>query len=134
MAAEDLDLDIDAMQKSGSYLGHLPKQGVLLINTALTVEKSSPATHAKYWRDFTDAVIKYINDNKDGIIWVLWGAHALSIKDKIDNESHYFIVSSHPSPLSYTKTLRTYPKFKGSKPFSKVNDILSKLNSQTINW
>jgi len=80
IAEDDVDTDKESMKKSGSYLGHLPSQGVLLINTALSVEKSSPASHAKYWRDFTDAVIKYIDKEKDGIIWVLWGAHALSSK------------------------------------------------------
>lgn len=132
LSKDYVDVDMDAMEASGSYLGSLPSQGVLLINTALTAQIGKAGVHASYWKPFTKEVIKAINNGKDRIIWVLWGGHALSFKDMIDNPTHYFIISSHPSPLGYTKELQDYPPFKDSRPFSKVNKILTKIGKQKI--
>ena len=114
-------------------LTHLPRQGVLLINTALTVEKGKPNSHKEIWKPFTDKVIEKLN-TKDNIVWVLWGANALSYKDKITNETHRFIISSHPSPLSCKNTLGKYPAFEGSKPFSKTNLYLEEMGKPPIQW
>lgn len=124
--------DLDLVEKSGSYLGHLPKQGVLLLNTALTVAEQSPASHLNIWAPFTQKVIEALN-KKEKLIWILWGAKAQAFIPQI-NPKHYKILSSHPSPLSATKECGNTPPFKGSKPFSAANIILEKLNLPLVNW
>ena len=102
------------------------KQGVLLLNTALTVRKKCPASHMKIWKPFTEYIIEYINRNCDGIVFVAWGGFAHRKLENIDREKHHLIVSSHPSPLSVYKQYREFPAFKGSQPFSKINNYLEK--------
>ena len=125
--------ELDLVEKSGSYFGHLPEQGVLLLNTALTVEQANPASHLRLWEPFTDEVIKALN-TKDDVIWMLWGAKAQKYASKINNKTHKFIMSSHPSPLSVTKQCGNTPAFRNSKPFSKVNEILEATKKKLINW
>ena len=103
------------------------KQGVLLLNTALTVEKNSPGVHTEPWKTFTKTVIEQLQ-TKDNIIYVLWGNHAISFKKLITNPTSFIIESAHPSPLS------AYRGFIGSKPFSKINNQLLTLNKTTIAW
>ncbi len=105
------------------------KQGVLLINTVLSVEDSKPNSHKnKGWEKFTDNIIKYISENKKDIVFILWGAGAIK-KTKIINETkHHIITSPHPSPLS------SYRGFFGSKPFSKTNNFLKSINKEQIIW
>lgn len=134
LSKDTVDVDLEVMEKSGSYLGSWADQGVLLLNTALTTQIGKAGAHAAAWKPFTKEVIKTINDNKDRIIWVLWGGHALSYKDLITNPTHFFIISSHPSPLGYTKELKEYPPFKNSKPFSKINKILKKIGKSEITF
>ena len=116
-----------AVKTTGSIFGNLPKQGVLLINTALTVELHKAGSHTDLWKEFTKQLIASLN-SKDNIIWILWGNHAKSFKQYITNETHVFIESAHPSPLSATRG------FFGSKPFSKTNEALINLNLSPINW
>lgn len=125
---------IDPNKKS--ILEHLPEQGVLLLNSALTVEKGVADSHMDIWQPFTEEVVKAICKAKDNIIWVLWGNYALAFKETIEklNSSHQFIISSHPSPLSCRRPLKQYPAFIGSKPFSKINSILKSLSKKEINW
>lgn len=106
----------------------LAKQGVLLLNTALTVEENSPMSHHKLWETFTNFAIKQISEATEKVIFVLWGNHAQLYIPLIDQEKHFIIKAAHPSPLSATRG------FFGSKPFSKVNEILSSLNKQEIAW
>ncbi|AXH10996.1 uracil-DNA glycosylase [Malaciobacter halophilus] len=105
------------------------KQGVLLLNTILTVEESKPKSHHKLgWEIFTDNIIKYINKNCKNIVFLLWGAPAIS-KSKIINEDiHYILTAPHPSPLS------AYRGFFGCEHFSKTNEILVKLGKEPIKW
>lgn len=110
-----------------SYLGHLPSQGVLLLNTALTVVDGKPTSHSELWKEFTEELIKEYN-KYDNIIWVLWGNHAKSFKHLITNTTHHFIESAHPSPLSASRG------FFGSKPFSKINSILKSIKKEEIKW
>ena len=117
----------------GSYFAHLPAQGVLMLNTALTVERHKPGTHTKIWKPFTEAVVKTLNE-VDDIIWILWGGHALSYKDLITNDTHDFVISSHPSPFSVNRPLRSYLSFEESKPFERVNEILYEKNKTQIRW
>lgn len=105
------------------------KDGVLLINTILTVEESKPKSHHKLgWEIFTDNIIKYISENCEGIVFILWGAPAIKKTKIIDESKHYILTSPHPSPLS------SYRGFFGSKVFSKTNEILKSLGKEPINW
>ena len=97
------------------------QQGVLLLNTSLTVLQKTPGSHIKYWSYFTQFIIDYINTNCDGVVFVAWGAFAHKKLEKVDITKHKLIVSSHPSPFSYFKNYRTYPSFCNSKPFTKIN-------------
>lgn len=104
-------------------------QGVLLINTILTVEDSKAKSHHKLgWETFSDNIIKHISDNFDGIVFLLWGAPAISKAKLIDENKHYILTAPHPSPLS------AYRGFFGSKHFSKTNEILTNLSKEPIVW
>lgn len=104
-------------------------QGIFLLNTVLTVEKDKANSHKDIgWQEFTDFVIKEINDKKDNVIFVLWGGQAQKKKSLITNKSHYIIESAHPSPLS------VYRGFFGSKPFSKINNYLKSKGIQEIRF
>jgi uracil-DNA glycosylase len=105
------------------------EEGVLLLNSTLTVIKDSPRSHANHgWEIFTDEVIKIINKKTTPVVFILWGSDARSKKRFITNKIHYVIESAHPSPLS------AYRGFFGSKPFSKTNEFLVKNGIKPINW
>ena len=104
------------------------KQGVFLLNTILSVRKSSPLSHQnKGWEVFTDTVINTLNLKEEPIIFVLWGKTAQE-KEKMISDHHICIKSAHPSPLS------AYRGFFGSKPFSTINDILIERGQSPIDW
>lgn len=104
-------------------------QGVLLLNSVLTVEANKAASHKDFgWQLFTDKVIKKLNEKKNPIVFILWGNYARNKKSYITNPIHFVIESAHPSPLS------AYNGFFGSKPFSKTNDFLKLHNISEINW
>lgn len=105
------------------------KQGVLLLNTVLTVESGIANSHkGKGWEDFTDGVIRAINANCENIVFILWGANARSKASLIDRSRHLVLESSHPSPLS------AYQGFFGSRPFSKTNNYLHSKGKNPVNW
>lgn len=105
------------------------RQGVLLLNSTLTVRKGMPASHqGKGWEEFTDAVIRIISNDKDNIVFFLWGAYAGNKESLIDSKKHLIIKSAHPSPFSANRG------FFGSKPFSKANDFLESKGKNIINW
>jgi len=105
------------------------KQGVLLINTVLTVEDSSPKSHEKKgWEIFTDNIIKYISEHNENIIFILWGASAIKKSKIIDETKHHILTAPHPSPLS------SYRGFFGCKHFSQTNEILLSLGKDKITW
>ena len=105
------------------------KQGVLLINTILTVEDSCPKSHHKKgWEIFTNNIIKHINENFKDIVFILWGAGAIKMGKLIDEKKHHILTSPHPSPLS------SYRGFFGCKHFSKTNEILKTIGKQEIIW
>ena len=105
------------------------KQGVLLINTILTVEDSTPKSHEKKgWEIFTDTIIKTISENKKDIIFILWGAGAIKKSELIDKTKHHILTAPHPSPLS------SYRGFFGCKHFSLTNKILKSLGQKEIQW
>lgn len=105
------------------------KQGVLLLNTILTVQESLAKSHHNLgWETFTDNIIKFISDNKENIIFILWGSPAISKSKLIDKKKHHILTSPHPSPLS------SYRGFFGCKHFSKTNEILKSLGKEEITW
>lgn len=105
------------------------KQGVLLLNSTLTVVKDNARSHyGKGWEIFTDEVIKIINKKETPVVFILWGSDARSKKSLITNKKHLIIESAHPSPLS------AYRGFFGSHPFSKTNNFLEKNGIKPINW
>src|ERR1700743_885370 len=110
-------------------LSEWAEQGVLLLNATLTVRDSSPASHQKKgWEEFTDRVIKTISEQKEGIVFILWGSYAQAKAELIDQKKHFIIKSPHPSPFSADRG------FFGSKPFSKTNEILVKEGKKPIAW
>ena len=122
---EDIGCEIP---KSGN-LEKWSSEWVLLLNAILTVRASSPASHSKiWWGIFTDNIIKWISDNKEWVIFILWWNFAKNKKTLIDISKHYIIEWVHPSPFS------AYNGFFGSKPFSKCNEILRKIGKKEINW
>lgn len=105
------------------------KEGVLLLNAILTVEKDKPASCRNFgWEEFSDAIIKKINEKDSPVVFILWGNFARSKKKYITNPKHLVIESTHPSPFS------AHNGFFGSKPFSKTNNFLEKNNIKKIDW
>ena len=122
------DLSINVEKENGN-LTRWAKQGVLLLNSLLTVEKGKPLSHKEIgWETLTDKIIEVLNQNKKGLVFILWGSHARSKKYLISQNKNLIIESSHPSPLS------AHRGFIGSKPFSRTNKYLVKNNMNPINW
>ncbi|MGG3445665.1 uracil-DNA glycosylase [Bacillus nitratireducens] len=114
---------------SNGYLVKWAEQGVLLLNTVLTVRQGEANSHkGKGWEHFTDRVIELLNDREKPVIFILWGRHAQAKKKLITNTNHHIIESVHPSPLSARRG------FFGSKPYSKVNTILANMGEREIDW
>ncbi len=105
------------------------KEGVLLLNSILSVEKDKPLSHSKLgWQLLTDHIIKILNQKEEPIVFILWGSYARSKKEFITNKKHLIIESVHPSPLSASRG------FFGSKPFSKANAFLKKNNIKEVDF
>jgi uracil-DNA glycosylase len=121
------DLDVE-LPKTGD-LTKWAHQGVFLLNSVLTVRKSNPGSHAKKgWETFTDSVIKVLSDNKENLVFLLWGNYAISKENLIDEKRHLLLKAPHPSPFSADRG------FFGCKHFSRSNVYLSKNNISTIKW
>lgn len=115
--------------RNDTDLSDWAKQGVLLLNSVLTVEKDKPASHKFIgWEQFTDEIIKKLNEKEEPIVFILWGNFAKSKIKYITNPKHLVISSSHPSPFSVNYG------FFGSKPFSKTNKFLKENNLKEIKW
>lgn len=114
---------------NNGYLVKWAEQGVLLLNTVLTVRQGEANSHkGKGWEHFTDRVIELLNEREKPVVFILWGRHAQAKKKLITNTNHHIIESVHPSPLSARRG------FFGSKPYSKVNEILSNMDEKEIDW
>jgi uracil-DNA glycosylase len=121
--------DIGESSCSKGDLTSWAKNGVLLLNTILSVEDSSPTSHKNIgWELFTDNIIKHISDNFSGIVFLLWGNPAIKKSILIDNKKHHILTAPHPSPLS------SYRGFFGCKHFSKTNEILQSMGKSPIIW
>lgn len=106
------------------------EQGVLLLNSVLTVRSGEPNSHAKQgWEEFTQNVIRNLSEQKQNVIFVLWGAYAQKLAKHIDSSKHLIIQASHPSPLSANRG-----GFFGTKPFSKINEYLLASGQEGIDW
>lgn len=126
---KELHDDLGIAIPNNGYLVKWAKQGVLLLNTVLTVEKGKANSHKnKGWEQLTDAIISKLNDKNEPLVYILWGANARSKKALITNPKHLIIESVHPSPLS------AYHGFFGSRPFSKANEFLVKNGLMPIDW
>ena len=111
------------------YLMDWAKQGVMLLNTVLTVEEGQAHSHKHLgWEQFTDQAIKYINDQKEDVIFILWGAHAQKKGKTIDTNKHHILKGPHPSPLS------AHRGFFGCKHFSNTNELLNQIGKKPIDW
>lgn len=126
---KELNDDLNLPIPNTGDLTKWAKEGVLLLNAVLTVEKDKPASHrGKGWELLTDYIIKVLNQKEEPVVFILWGNFAKEKAKYITNPNHYIITSPHPSPFS----ART--GFFGSKPFSKTNDFLKKNNLKEIDW
>lgn len=126
---KELSNDLGINNTDSGDLTSWTKQGVLLLNSVLTVEKDKPNSHKNIgWELFTNEVIKKLNMHEEPIVFILWGNFARSKKEFITNKKHLILESAHPSPFS-----ANYGFF-GSKPFSKTNEFLINNNYKPIDW
>jgi uracil-DNA glycosylase len=126
---KELESDLGFSPSKSGDLTHWAQQGVLLLNSVLTVEQARAASHqGKGWEPFTDRVIQVLNEQREGLVFVLWGAYAQKKGAFVDRKKHLVIESPHPSPLS------SYRGFFGSKPFSKINTWLVSRGESPIDW
>ncbi|OOF05453.1 uracil-DNA glycosylase [Salinivibrio sp. MA607] len=127
---KELATDIDGFKiPSHGYLQSWAQQGVLLLNTVLTVEQGKAHSHAKLgWETLTDRVIDVVNSQCEGVVFLLWGAHAQKKGKAIDRDRHYVLTAPHPSPLS------AHRGFFGCKHFSQTNAYLLEQGSNPIDW
>jgi uracil-DNA glycosylase len=126
---KEIENDVGGPARKNGDLTDWAKQGVLLLNTVLTVRKGAAASHAgKGWEELTKAAISTLNKSKSGTFYLLWGAHAQKYADIIDGERNIILTAPHPSPLS------AYRGFFGCGHFSRINAILSQRGEAEIRW
>ncbi|ORM62927.1 uracil-DNA glycosylase [Pantoea rodasii] len=127
---KELEKDIAGFTRpQHGFLESWATQGVMLLNTVLTVEASKAHSHARFgWETFTDNVISTINQHREGVIFLLWGSHAQKKGSIIDTQRHHVLKAPHPSPLS------AHRGFFGSKHFSQANALLSQSGQAPIDW
>ena len=126
---KEMKADIGIQQPGHGYLEGWAKQGVLLLNSVLTVEQGLAGSHAnRGWEKFTDAVIAVLNEQRQHVVFVLWGAYAQKKGQFIDRSRHLVISTPHPSPLSASRG------FFGSRPFSKINRYLEQHGLPEVDW
>lgn len=126
---KELNSDLGIEIPNTGYLINWAKEGIMLLNTTLTVRAHTPMSHSKIgWEIFTDRVIELIDEKDEPVVFILWGNHAKSKKKLIKNEKHLIIESVHPSPLSASRG------FFGTKPFSKTNEFLRENGLQAPSW
>tara|TARA_B100000575_G_C23133720_1_gene658136 strand:+ start:1985 stop:2653 length:669 start_codon:yes stop_codon:yes gene_type:complete len=126
----EMSTDLNCTKRTNGDFIDLAKQGVMLLNSVLTVRENNPASHAnKGWEIFTDNVIKVISEKKDNIVFMLWGNYAKKKRFLINKSKHLILESGHPSPLSANRGL-----WFGNKHFSKSNKFLTEKGLDPIKW
>lgn len=126
---KEMQSDLRIEPAKHGYLQHWAEQGVLLLNTVLTVEKAKANSHKKKgWEKFTDKIIQLINEERENVVFLLWGSPAQKKAAKVDPNRHFILKSVHPSPLS------AYRGFFGCKHFSKTNEFLRSKDLKEIDW
>ncbi len=126
---KELSSDLGLSQPSHGNLTSWAAQGVLLLNTTLTVEAGKAGSHHGHgWELFTDKIIQVLSEKKEHVVFILWGSPAQKKAESVDQKKHLLLKSVHPSPLS------SYRGFFGSKPFSKTNDYLKSQGIKPIDW
>jgi uracil-DNA glycosylase len=126
---KELNSDLKIPISENGDLTSWARQGVLLLNATLTVREKEAGSHQKMgWENFTNALISKLSAEKEGVVFLLWGAFAQKKAALIDSEKHYVLETTHPSPFS------AYRGFLGCKHFSKTNEILTKNNQKPIDW
>lgn len=126
---KELEMDLGCTVPNNGCLEPWARQGVLLLNTVLTVQAHRANSHRdKGWEIFTDKIISLLNQREKPVAFILWGSPARRKKAMITNPQHFIVESPHPSPLS------AYRGFFGSRPFSKVNKFLESVGEEPINW
>ena len=126
---KELNSDLGCYIPNNGYLKKWADQGVLLLNTSLTVRAGEANSHKSIgWEIFTDKIISLVNEKEDPVVFLLWGNNAIKKKNLITNKRHLILTSVHPSPLSASRG------FFGSKPFSKINNFLISVNKNPIDW
>ena len=125
---KEIESDLGIRMSGCPDLRKWAEQGVLLLNAVLTVRCGEPASHSRIgWQEFTDAVIRYLSDNCEGIVFLLWGNYAKSKKNLIDTSRHTVLEAAHPSPLARGA-------FFGCRHFSRTNEILTAEGKTPIDW
>ncbi len=126
---KELSSDLGIATPNSGSLVKWAEQGVLLLNAVLTVRESQAASHEGLgWEEFTDKIIHLLNEEKENLVFVLWGSYAQKKASFVDRNKHFVLESPHPSPLS------AYRGFFGTRPFSQVNDYLRSKGIQEIDW
>lgn len=126
---KELQSDLGIETPAHGYLQSWATQGVLLLNATLTVERGKPGSHqGKGWEQFTDAVVAHLNDDRDHLVFLLWGSYAQRKGEFIDRQRHCVLTAPHPSPFS------AHRGFFGCKHFSKANDYLISQGKAAIDW
>lgn len=126
---KEIEKDLGIPRPEHGNLTKWAKQGVLLLNATLTVRENLAGSHqGKGWEIFTDAVIRKLSVERDGLIFVLWGNYAISKRDLIDTSRHFILTAPHPSPLSANRG------FFGCRHFSRINELLRSMGKEEIDW
>ena len=126
---KELQSDLGISPPKSGFLQKWAERGVLLMNTSWSVEKGKPGSHSRLgWMEFSERILKMLNDHKDPMVFILWGAHAQKVGRVVTNPKHFIIKSAHPSPFSADRG------FFGSRPFSRANKFLEETGRGAINW
>ena len=125
---KEIEDDMGIRMSGSTNLEKWARQGVLLLNSVLTVQAGIPTSHGNIgWQEFTDAVIRYLSEHRSGIVFLLWGKYAVNKASLIDASKHYVLTAAHPSPLARGA-------FFGCRHFSKANSILASEGKEPIDW
>jgi uracil-DNA glycosylase len=132
---KELNTDLGIPIPTSGNLSRWASQGVLLLNSILTIHEGSTNSHAKKgWERFTDCIIQLLNEKQKNTVYLLWGRHAHVKAENLNFKQNFIIKSSHPSPLGVTKSGKDFVSFQGSKPFSQTNKYLAQNGKIPIVW